>query len=61
MTRTADNNYTTITANSGCYLVPNGTEEVENNYLMGKPVKIVFSNDGIIPAFTESPIKKNEK
>ena len=33
MTRTADNNYTTITANTGCYLVPTGTENVENNYL----------------------------
>lgn len=61
MTRTADNNYTTITANTGCYLVPTGTENVENNYLMGKPVKITFSNDGIIPAFTEHPIKKDSK
>lgn len=56
MTRSADNNYTTIMASNGCYLVPNGTEEIENNYLMGKPVKIIFSNDGIIPAFTEIPI-----
>jgi len=61
MTRTADNSYTTITANNGCYLVPTGTEGVENSYLMGKPVKMVFSNDGIIPAFTEMPIKNKEK
>jgi len=56
MTRTADNSYTIITASTGCYLVPLGTEEVEDSYLMGKPVKIVFSNTGIIPAFTEMPI-----
>lgn len=60
MTRTADNSYTTITANTGCYLVPVGTEDVNNSFLMGKPVKIVFSNDGIIPAFTEHPIKKEK-
>lgn len=57
MTRSADNSYTTITANTGCYLIPKGTDEVENSYLMGKPVKIVFSNEGIIPAFTEMPIE----
>lgn len=57
MTRNADNNYTTIMANTGCYLVPVGTENVDNAYLMGKPVKIIFSNEGIIPAFTEHPIK----
>lgn len=57
MTRNADNNYTTIMANTGCYLVPVGTEDVDNAYLMGKPVKIIFSNEDIIPAFTEHPIK----
>lgn len=61
MTRTADNSYTTIAANTGCYLVPNGTDDVENAYLMGKPVKIVFSNTGIIPAFTEMPINDIKK
>ena len=60
MTRTADNSYTTITANTGHYLVPIGTEEVENSFLMGKPVKIIFSNDGMIPAFTECPIREDD-
>ena len=61
MTRTADNSYTTITANTGCYLVPVGTEDVPEAYLMGKPVKVIFSNDGIIPAFKEHPLKTETK
>lgn len=61
MTRVANDLYTTITASANCYLVPVGTENVDNAYLMGKPVKITFSNHGIIPAFTEEPIKHKEK
>lgn len=59
--KTADNLYTIITASTGCYLVLIGTEEVEDAYLMGKPVKFVFSNTGIIPAFTEMPIDASTK
>lgn len=49
-------NNTIITADRGKYLVPKNLPEDITLEDMGKPVRIIFDNTGIIPEFEEREV-----
>lgn len=49
-------NNTIITADRGKYLVPKNLPEDITMENMGKPVKIIFDNTGVIPEFEEREV-----
>ena len=49
-------NNTIITADAGKYLVPKNLPEDITLEDMGKPVRIIFDNTGIIPEFEEREV-----
>lgn len=56
-TSTLKNN-TIITADRGKYLVPKNLPENITLEDMGKPVRIIFDNTGIIPEFEEREVEE---
>lgn len=56
-TSTLKNN-TIITADRGKYLVPKNLPENITLEDMGKPVRIIFDNTGVIPEFEEREVEK---
>ena len=54
-TSTLKNN-TIITADTGKYLVPKNLPEDISLEDMGKPVRIIFDNTGVIPEFEEREV-----
>ena len=51
-------NNTIITADRGKYLVPKNLPEDITLEDMGKPVRIIFDNTGIIPEFEEREVEE---
>lgn len=49
-------NNTIITADTGKYLVPKNLPEYMSLEDMGKPVRIIFDNTGVIPEFEEREV-----
>lgn len=49
-------NNTIITADKGKYLIPKNLPEDITLEDMGKPVRIIFDNTGIIPEFEEREV-----
>lgn len=49
-------NNTIITADRGKYLIPKNLPEDMSLEDMGKPVRIIFDNTGIIPEFEEREV-----
>ena len=49
-------NNTIITADRGKYLVPKNLPEDITLEDMGKPVRIIFDNTGVIPEFEEREV-----
>lgn len=49
-------NNTIITADRGKYLIPKNLPEGVTLEDMGKPVRIIFDNTGIIPEFEEREV-----
>lgn len=56
-TSTLKNN-TIITADRGKYLVPKNLPENITLEDMGKPVRIIFDNTGVIPEFEEREVEE---
>lgn len=51
-------NNTIITADRGKYLVPKNLPENITLEDMGKPVRIIFDNTGVIPEFEEREVEE---
>lgn len=51
-------NNTIITADRGKYLVPKNLPEDISLEDMGKPVRIIFDNTGVIPEFEEREVEE---
>ena len=49
-------NNTIITADTGKYLIPKNLPENITLEDMGKPVRIIFDNTGVIPEFEEREV-----
>lgn len=49
-------NNTIITADTGKYLIPKNLPEGITLEDMGKPVRIIFDNTGVIPEFEEREV-----
>lgn len=51
-------NNTIITADRGKYLIPKNLPEDISLEDMGKPVRIIFDNTGVVPEFEEREVEK---
>lgn len=51
-------NNTIITADRGKYLIPKNLPEDITLEDMGKPVRIIFDNTGVIPEFEEREVEE---
>ena len=51
-------NNTIITADKGKYLIPKNLPEDITLEDMGKPVRIIFDNTGVIPEFEEREVEE---
>lgn len=58
MTTDTLKNNTIITAERGKYLIPKNLPEDISLEDMGKPVRIIFDNTGVIPEFEEREVEE---
>lgn len=50
------NTITIIEADDGKYLVPKNIPEELNTIEMGKPIKVIYDNTGVVPEFEEREV-----